>query len=296
MKGHKTRMSGDTFNLVVAAGVLVLVAVVTVLIMQIGTRKSCETDRVADTTRDPVGETVEYRLTDVRAGPFVLPSTASPWREEEVAAVEAATLPMQAANDKEVPYIVAKPSLRARPETLFAIRQMAEDMPATEGVALRIERGYLSYAEAGMEAGVSPYHTGYFLTLSFLVSGEGTLSLSQAVKHPVAASPAAWLCANLPLYGFIRTGSESSEVHYVGLPHASLMTGEALDRVSYLARVRAASEDAPLICSTAGGVQHVFYVKADYGVAVIRASARASVIAVGDGERGFVVTLYYPNQ
>ncbi len=294
MKTRKTRMGAETFNLLVAAGVLAVVAAVTLLFMRLTTLSSCERKKVADTTADiPQGE-IAYRLTDVRHGPFVLPSEGNPWRQEEVAAVEMLTLSAQSLYDKAEPYITVKPSLRARPEPLFAIASMATDMPHASGVKLSVREGYLTWTAAGERAGISPYHTGYRLKIALMVEGVGEMTLIAALDHPTAASPAAWLLANFASYGFITVGE--GEVHHVGAPHAAIMRESGEGMAAYLARVRTTKWDQPLIFESDGGVRHIYYVKAEYGIAIIHVSAHASLTFSGDGRDGFIVALYYAHE
>ncbi len=293
MKRQKERMSAETFNTLVAALALVVVAVGVVLAMRMATWRSCEEKKTVSRPLDIPQGNVPYRMTDVRLGAFVIPSDASPWRQEEVAAVEMLTLSAQTLYDKAVPYIAVKPSLRARPEPLFAIAAMAEDMPRAEGVKIQIDRGYMTWQAAGSEAGRTPYHTGYRLTISIAVEGEGTMTLAEALKHPVASSPAAWLAANFTSYGFVTVGDGGSQIHYVGTPHAAAI--QKADKIpAYLNRVREVRQDTPLVYECEEGVYHVFYVRASYGAAVVYVSNGASVSSSGDGDGGFIVALCFP--
>ncbi len=294
MSGRETRMREDTFNLLVAAVVLVVVAVTAVMVTLFTSRASCnEESRRATTVDTPPETTMTYRLDNVRQGPFVIPSEESPWRREEVALAATYTLSPDAFYGKEAPYLTAKPSLRARPEALLALDRLVREMPQAEGVCLRLECGYLDWETAGSAAGISPYHTGYTLRIAYLVDGEGVLTAETAVTHPRASSPAAWLAANLTRHGFVH-GRDTSELVYVGVPHAARITKGGYDMMRYIAAMRGVAQAVPATVETEDGSYRIFYVEAEYGIAVIQVSERASVTAVGDGERGFLVTLFYP--
>ncbi len=292
MATRKAHMRADTFNLLVAAGVLVLVALAAVVLMLWVTPASCgEEDRRAETNQTGPGDEtqVAYRYTDVRQGPFVSPTAADPWRREEVASVAAQVISPVSLYDREAPYLTAKPSVRARAEVLCALAELARGMPVTEGVSLLLMRGYLTWEAAGEMAGRSPYHTGY--TVQIALSVEGTvMSIGEALKHPVAASPAAWLNVNLTAYGFVREAGEGDgSLRYVGHPHAAVMTARGLSVSGYCSWVATLREASPHTITRGRETICIFYLPADYGIASLTMSANTAVYVVGDGVSGYLV-------
>ncbi len=291
MSDRRIRMRPDTFNLLVAAGVLILVALLSVLAWS--ACRTSEEDMSANGMTSPSPTSITYHLTEVREGPLVMPSSHAPWRREEVAAVFGELVSATPLTGREVPYLQAKPCIYTRSEALVALTQLAVDMPAAAGVKLQLDEGYRPWEEAGEAAGTDPAHTGYGLHISFALEGEGSLSPTAAMEHPVAAAPAAWLSANLTSYGFIYLDrGDPGEIYYVGYPHAAVMQAEGWDTDAYLSHMRMFTQASPYVCRTTDGTLHIFYVQAEYGSAQVTVSEQAVLHAAGDGADGFLVVLY----
>ncbi len=293
MSYQQPRMRADTFNLIVAAVVMILVATVTVLVMLFGTPVSCnEKKKQVNVTEAPPVGNVAHRLTDVRQGTTVRPSADTPWRREEVRQVATQVMSPEAFYSKEVPYLMAKPSVMARPETLFALAELSRAMPEMPGVRLYLESGYLTWEAAESEAGESLFHTGYTIRIALAVE-EGVLSLSDALSHPAAAAPAAWLNVNFTRYGFIaETHMGEGCISYIGLPHTRVMDEMGVGADAYLTRMRAYSQQSPYVYTSGGETIHLFYLPADYGAVTLYVREGETVLTTGDGSDGFLVAVW----
>ncbi len=293
MGTEKRDLRADTLNLLVITGVLILVAAVTVLGLRFCDKG--ETEREMNRAESLPAAFSTYEVYGVREGPLATPTGGNPWRREEVGARAAQMVPACSFFGKEEPYDVAKPDLFAHPEALAALREMAREMPAAAGVCLSLDAGYCTWEAAGNAAGQSLFHTGYALQISFSVLGEGTVPFEEAERHPLAASPAAWLRLKLADYGFVWQGAGNGGIYYVGVPHAAVMAAEGIsDIASYTTFLRAYTQEAPYTITDAGGAMTLFYVAAARGGATVTVGASAVFRACGNGEDGFAVAVYLP--
>ncbi len=285
----KGRMSADAFNMMWITIILISVAVICLVVFLIVTAVN---GGVPSTSVNAVpAEMVSHRFTGVRRGPLVVCGEDNPWRQEEVERVGEQVIPVLGFSVGEVPYTAAKPDIMLQPEALSALSLMARDMPRPAGVTLCVEAGYATWEGTGNIAGKTPYHTGYAVRVSIAV-GNSRVRFEEASVHPTAASPAAWVGANLTAYGFIKNGA-NGDILYVGLPHAAIMHAQNHDLSDYLTWVRGMTQNNPYAWETANDEYRLFYLPAAYDAAVLRVEETATVYAVGDGVGGFVVAVRF---
>ena len=278
----------EALYLSLAAGAIVFAVLLSVGIHAcLGRESTGKVDGMGD---GPNGSVLSLRATRVYQGSLILCDSSHPFDEDAVEALlqDCVPLTLFSLGALDTPlYALASPSICLQSEAAISLSRLASAL-AAQGHAPRllIEMGYLAYDGIGE----SPFHTGYDITLSFLIEddeGVHTIPLSKAGDTPETRAAALWLLANRARYGWIAGTSENS-LRYVGHPHASYIESHQLTLEAYLALLRAYTSAQPLIYTIYGTTYTLYYKRADHGAAIFTIP-NAPFSLSGDGDKGFII-------
>ncbi len=286
-----SKLKTDIFNMSVFASILVLVVFLILALRSCDTKKE---DIPADTAGDSppyTGLTHTVRCHDTHRGTLILCNPSHPWTEDEVEGVEqgCVCLSLYSCGDAGKPlFDLATPTLRMAGMASEAFCRLASAVQQAGFLpTLRVEQAYLPYDGKG----VSPFHTGYTVSLSYVVSEGGTsvsIPLSQGESDPRTRPLALWLVANQATFGFIQETDAQDALRYVGVPHAAYMDAHMLSLADYLTLLRSHTSASPLVYTLRGITYSLFYVKSDHGAAMLTLPLSSFSLS-GDGDEGFVI-------
>ena len=277
------RQTGDTLNMLCAAGFVLLVLLLTFWFYAAHTRSE-ETEPASDSPSDqsqPAITEVSYPFEEPARGPFRLPSAAFPLDEAEQARIKREVVSLSSYMVEEEPSLAASPGLFIQPEVLLPLSRLAEEFRAVYPYAR------LEVISAFTPGATAPAATGYALTLAVAVGG-GLAPLSSGTPE------GAWLLARRAEFGFVSspTAASEGEFLYVGCPHARLMENRGLSPGAYIAYLRLCPKERPLAFSQNGVSYSLFYLPATPdGTATLSLPEGTPFSVTPDGASGFLIAL-----
>lgn len=277
------RQTGDTLNMLCAAGFVLLVLLLTFWVYSAHAATE-ETGDAADPPADdsaPAAAVVSYTFEQPVRGAFRLPGTGFPLGDEEQARIKREVVSLSASLVGEEPSLSAASGLFIQPEVLLPLSRLAEEFHAVYPYAC------LRVASAFTPGAYDPAATGYALTVEVLV-GEVVSPLSSDTPE------GAWLLARRADFGFVSspTAATEGDFLYVGCPHARLMEERRLSPGAYITYLHLCPRERPLTFSQNGVSYSLFYLPAGSdGTATLILSESAPFSVTPDGSSGFLIAL-----
>ena len=265
---------------------------------------AAQSDTESGTETDPMTAAASAHLStvvaksDVYKGSLLLIDAAHPFRADKPTLKNAAESREKFENPSAKNgyafsfYVGNMNTVLLEEQALAALNEMANDFYRQTGVYDLYIPEKSAYAE-----GTSDSHaTGRAFDLLAWPGGNTYLALDDASQGDKFAS----ILDGYHKYGFIRETCDNSGLHllYVGVPHASYITGNQLTLSSYLTKLRtehAFSEDGAnhlVFTAEDGNRYEVYYVEASGDMVSLPIPTDNGEYTIsGDNQNGFVVTV-----